>query len=464
MAQDIDFLYRERVESKPMAERFRDITGPGIKHGFKLRIGTGAFSLTISRDGNNDSVAYLPSGAKVSESTDLVDHIAVEPNTASAGLPRVDAIFAVYEHGSPTSKVNYLLIKGSNNNVAPQNPNIYTHLLLGTVRMFPGAEPIRVSDISNVAQGFAKLEVAGDSFFHGEADFDKPVVFRSRVVFLDETVGGNGGTGGATSTYFNVLPTPIVAAPGQTDFTLPVPYTMGKDALFPLVDGKKTFRSSFIELNDTQFRLVSPCVGGEKIDAFWYNNLASFTPAAHDHNERYYQKFEIANRSLRTLEDYFNGMNGRNATHNLGHKNYSVVAVTPIEKTTEVGTISTEIGDNDIKVYNSGTYRGKFIISYILNNPLDSVPTPEHLGEYSVFSEEFDFAAGIYRVAKYVRKDGTIYGHSSLSEPNLDGRYTNLTMRYYNSDGSRVIRTELWVLAYDTDGRIISKVQQHITS
>lgn len=462
MAQDIDFVFRERVTSKPMNERFRDITGHGVKHGFKLRKGSGAFSLTLSRDNHNESIAYLPSGTKVTETTDLINHLVVEPNTASAGLPRVDNIYAVYEHGSPTAKVNYIVIKGTNNNTPPQNPNIYTHLLLGSVRLFPGSEPILESNITNIKQGLAMIEVAGDAFFHGEAEFDGPVVFRGQVTFLDGTVGGDGESSGATTTYFNVLPTPIVATAGQTDFTLPVPYTMGKDAIFPYIDGKKLVRSSFIELNDRTIRLTSGQTVGAKFDCFWYNNLAAFTPAVHNHDERYYQKHEVSNRVVRSMTDYFNGMTGRVVSHNIGHKNYAILSVVPIEKTTDVGNISTEISDNDIKVYNTGAYRGKFSVSYQINNPLDLVPTPEHLGEYSVFSIDFDAIAAIYRIVEFKRKDGTLYARSTLSEPNVDGQYTNLFMRYYNSDGSRILRTEIWVLAYDADGRVTTKALQNV--
>lgn len=465
MAQDIDFVFRERVTSKPMNERFRDITGPGVKHGFKIRKGSNSFSLTISRDGNEDSIAYMPSGAKVTETTDLVNQLVVEPNTASAGLPRVDNIYAVYEHGSPTAKVNYIIIKGTNNNTAPQNPNIYTHLLLASVRLFPGSEPVLESNITNVKQGLARLEVAGDAFFHGESEFDGPVVFRGQVTFLDGTVGGDGGDGGdggATTTYFNVLPAPIITSAGQTDFTLPVPYTMGKDAIFPYIDGKKIARSAFIEINDRTIRLTSPQAAGLKFDALWYNRLASFTPAVHNHDERYYQKSEVSNRIVRSMTDYFNGMTGRVCTHNIGHKNYDVVSVVPIEKTSEVGVISTEVSDNDIKIYNSGSYRGKFTVSYQINNPLDLVPTPEHLGEYSVFSLDFDAASAIYRIVEFKRKDGTLYARSTLSEPNLEGQYTNLFMRYYNSDGSRILRTEIWALAYDADGRVTTKALQSV--
>ena len=36
-------------------------------------------------------------------------------------------------------------------------------------------------------------------------------------------------------------------------------------------------------------------------------------------------------------------------------------------------------------------------------------------------------------------------------------------MTYYNSGGTQAIRTEVWALTYDADGRTTSKVLQSIT-
>ena len=463
MAQNIDFLYNEELRSREANRRFLDLTGPSVLKGFRLEKGSTGFSITLSRAGNAKSVAISPSGAKVEEDTDLVNVVTLEPNTAGAGLPRIDGIYLVYQHGQRDARATYQVVKGENNNVAPQNPNINTHLLLGWVRLYPGLEPIAESEVHSVPQGFARFEVAGSSFFHGPAVFDEPVTFKASVTFEDGTEGGGGGGGSTSSTYFDRLPVALVATEGQQDITLPTSYALGKDALFVYVDGLLVEKAKVVETSDTTFRLTEPLRSGQKVNVYWYKSLATFTPQVHNHDERYYQKYEVSNRMLRTANDFFNGPLGRTVIHNLNHKNYDVIAVVPTEKTSSLGTVSVEIGANDIKVYNDGSYRGKFVLSYQIRNALDYTPTPEHLGEYSVLSKDFDSSAGVYKTNEYKRKDGTLYAKSVLSEPTVQNRFSRATMSYYNSGGTQVIRTEVWALTYDADGRTTSKVLQSIT-
>lgn len=461
MTQRVDFQFGELLRSSETNQRFGDITGPGILHGFKLMKGTSSFSLTLSRNGFNESVAFTPTGAKVAENTDLIDVLTLEANTASSGLPRIDNVYLVYQPGTATAQANYVVVKGENNNVQPQNPNIRTHLLLGSVQVFPNNEPVAANMISTVSPGFAKLEVAGTAFFHGEAEFDKPVVFRQGVTFMDGTSGGGGG-GSTASTYYDVLPAPIITTEGQTDFTLPSSYSVGKNALFVYLDGSLVPRSKVIETSDTTFRLTHGSKDKQSLDAYWYKSLSTFTPQSHNHDADYYKKFEVANRLPKAITDYFNGTNGRSIVHNLGHQNYDVVSIIPLGKTFSIGSISVEKGDNDFKVYNQGAVGDKFVATYIVRNNLDYAPTPEHLGEYSVFSKDWNATAGVYTRLEYKRKDGTLYMSAMLSNPNAQNRFTTVTAEYYNSDSSKVIRKELWALAYDVDGRAISKVLQSI--
>lgn len=462
MAQNIDFLFNERLTSAPMNKRFLDITGPGILRGFRLTKGSGGFNISLVRDGANDSCAVMPSGAKVEESTDLVDVLTLEANTATAGLPRIDGIYLVYQHGGRDAVATYAIVKGENNNTLPANPNPKTHLLLGWVQVYPRTAPLTESGIFTATKGFARLEVAGDAWFHGEAEFDKPVTFKSQVTFENGTVGS--GSNETARVYYDVLPAPITASAGQTDFTLPSVYAVGKNALFVYIDGELLPMTRVIETSDTTFRLTNPLQGGEIVFCMWYKQLSAYTPAAHNHDERYYQKYEVTNRLLRTASDFFNGPNGRTVVHNLGHRNYDVVSVVPLEKTSALGTVSVELYDNDIRVYNDGSYRGRFTLSYQVRGSLDYTPTPEHLGEYSVFSEDFDATARVFKTTRYNRKDGTTYCVSRLSQPNVNNRFTLATVEYHNSQGTRVIRTEVWAFAYDGEGRVVSKALQRIVT
>lgn len=461
MAQNIDFLFNERLTSAPLNKRFLDIVGPGILRGYRLAKGTSNFSISLLRDGAKDSCAITPSGAKVEEDTDLMNVLTIEANTATAGLPRIDGIYLVYQHGNRDATASYIVVKGDNNNTMPVNPNPNTHLLLGWVQVFPNTTPLTNTGIFTQTKGFSRLEVAGDAAFHGNAAFDKPVTFKGPVTFESGAVGVSEAE--SARVFYDVLPSPFIAAPGQADFTLPSVYAVGKNALFVYVNGELLPMSRVIETSDTSFRLTNPLAGGESVFVMWYKQLTAFTPKTHDHNDIYYQKYEVTNRLVRTASDYFNGLNGRTIVHNLGHRNYDVISVVPLEKTSTLGNVSVEIYDNDIRVFNDGSYRGRFTVSYQIRNALDYTPTPEHLGEYSVFSEDFDTLSQVFKTTKYKRKDGTVYMTSRLSQPNADNRFTLATVEYNNSDATRVIRTEVWAFSYDKEGRVTAKVLQRIT-
>lgn len=458
MAQIIDTLYQKKVESAPLNKRFLDENGgASVLRGFKLTKGTTNFAISLTRNGNDRSQAVTPSGAKVEEDTDLIDQITIAPNTATSGLPRIDHVYMQYLHGSPSAKATYVVVKGTS--TPPANPNNKTHLLLGVVRVFPNSQVLQTADLESVPQGKAALEVAGEVKVHGPATFDGEVVFNGSVTFMDTSNGGGSG-GSATNTFFDSFTSSVVATQGQTDFTTPNAYIMGKNALKVFKNGVRLPKEAVVEVSATKFRLVSPSAAGDKIFAEWYSNLNVFNVGSHNHNDLYYQKFETANRLPKTATDFFNGDIGRRVTHQLGHLNYTIIAVTPTEKSSSVGDITVVKGTNEIVVYNSGNYRGKFDLSYMIKSPIDYQPTPEELNEYNSSASNYDQTSGMYTTVTFNRNDGTLYCRSTLQNANTDGYFTRLTVQYYNTLGTTVVRLEQWQLAYDAEGRIINRVLQ----
>lgn len=453
MAQIIDIKYQEKAQSKPLNKRFVDITGPSVLNGFRIQKGTTDFTIGFLRGGYNSSVAITPSGARVEETTDLLDRVTVNPNMAVSGSPRVDSVFLKYVYGTTTAEAEYVVVEGGS--VPPPNPNVNTHLLLGYVYVHPNAQPIRNGDIISVPYGFNRLEVAGQSFFHGTAEFDGKVVFKGEVDFL-----GGGGSGGGTGSpsFVEHLPIPFVASSGQTEFTLPSPYTMGTQTLFVYVNGELAPPSTWQEVSNTKFRFYEPFKGGEKIGAFWYKSISLYTPASHNHDDLYYRKYEIAQRAVRYATDFFAGSNGRSISHFLGDLNYHVISVIPVEKTNNVGEISVEKRDMEIIVYNSGSYRGKFDLSYIVKAPYGDTTEVNSQSEiYTSDSTNYDSAGNVYGVVDHKRKNGTMAMKTTLTTPNAKGQYTRLRQDIYNTSGTQVLETKTWVLVYDESGHVKTK-------
>lgn len=456
MTQFIDTLYQKKVESAPLNKRFLDANGgPSVLRGFKLAKGTSNFKVSLLRDGNDRSQAVTPSGAKVEENTDLIDQITIAPNVASSGLPRIDHVYMVYMHGSPTARASYIVVQGTS--TPPANPNATTHLLLGSVRVYPNSQVLQSQDIQSVPQGMSSIEVAGDAEIHGGIVIDGPATFNGPVTMLDGSNGGGGG-GTGSNVFFESYSSSVIATQGQTDFTTPTAYVMGKNALLVYKNGVRVPKEGIVEVNATKFRLVNPCASGDKVFAQWYAALNVFNVGSHNHNDLYFQKFEVANRLPRTASDFFNGDIGRRVTHQLGHLNYTVTAVVPTEKSSSVGDITVDKRANEIVVYNSGNYRGKFDITWAIKSPIDYQPTPEELNEYNSGASDFDSTSGMYKTVKYNRNDGTLYCQSVLSNPNVDGNFTRVVVNYYNTLGTAVVRREEWQLAYDIEGRVINRV------
>lgn len=453
MSQKIGVNFRSRAESQPLNERFKDITGPCILSGFRLQKGSQNFSISLVRAEYLTSMAIAPSGVKVEENTDLIDILPIEPNMEVSGLPRVDSIYLVYTFGTSTAQATYKVIKGTN--VPLDNPNKLTHLLLGYVYVYPNNQPLRTSDMVSLPYGFSHLHVAGQAVFNGEAIFNEPVRFNGPVEFMDGTSGGGGGTGGSTS-KIERLQAPILATAGQQTFTLPFSYSVNTKSLFVYKNERLQPPSEYQEVSTTSFKFHTPLDAGDKVWAYAYSGVTIYSPAEHSHDDRYYQKWEIANRSIRYAQDYFAGSSGRTVTHYLGHTNYIIVSVLPVEKTADVGTISVEPRANEIIVYNTGTYRGKFHLTYQLKVPFEYTATNEDKGFLNIQATTLNNITGVYEVVEHKRQDGTMYMKSTLHTI-VSGRYSRLKTDYYNTSGTQIIETKTWALNYDQRGNVISK-------
>jgi hypothetical protein len=66
---------------------------------------------------------------------------------------------------------------------------------------------------------------------------------------------------------------------------------------------------------------------------------------------------------------------------------------------------------------------------------------------------------GIYTIITYKRKTAnTTYMVSTLSNPNVDGKYLTRTEKYYDRNGTTQVDTVTYTLAYDADGDLLSEV------
>ena len=63
-----------------------------------------------------------------------------------------------------------------------------------------------------------------------------------------------------------------------------------------------------------------------------------------------------------------------------------------------------------------------------------------------------------YTVVDYKRADTTLYLKSTLSNSDTNGYYQTCTLDLYDALGTTIIKTTVWTLTYDADGKIITKV------
>lgn len=455
MTQHIDIEFKERATSSALNQRFRDITGPTILSGYRLALGSSQFSIHLLRGDHASSVAITPSGAKVTEDSDVLDAVTIEPNDLNEGNPRVDSIYLVYQYGTENAQAYYMVVPGVGGSSVPSpNPNPNTHLIIGYVHVPPLGAPLLDSHLESLNVGIHTLEVANSATFHGDATFKKPVVFEHEVTFL----AGTDGAEDPNSSFSEQLVYPIIAEPGQQSFNVPIPYTPKKNTLFVYKDGEPQPPHTFDEDSPTTFKFHDPLLGGEEIYYRWFRNISLYTPDLHQHDELYYRKNEVNNRSLHHSEDYFAGQDGRVISHYLGTTNYVVVSVIPIDKAANLGEISVEKRANEIIVYNTGTYRGKFDISYYVKQAYQYTPNSEDVGLFDIVSEDTDDTTNTYRKVKYKRKDGTLYLETNLENFDARGYYRRVRLDFYNTSGTAVINTKYYALDYDAKGLLYSRI------
>lgn len=456
MTQYIDIQYREKATSTAINKRFRDITGPSVLSGFRLGLGSEPFSVSLLKSSYISSVAITPSGARIEEDQDLPDAVYIEPNDLNEGNPRIDSIYLVYQFGSEDAVASYTVVTGIGGNPAPSpNPNQNTHLLLGYVNVPPMGVAPTLADLTPVPIGLHTLEVANSATFKGPATFKDEVVFERPVRFLDGTVGAED----PNSSFREQLTYPITATPGQQEFIVPSPgYSPKQNVLQVFVDWLPQPPSMYDENSPTTFKFHDPLNGGEKVWFTWFRNIALYTPEEHDHDELYFRKNEVNNRSLIHSEDYFGGPDGRVISHYLGTTNYVVLNPTTTEKATDIGEITVEKRANEIVVYNSGTYRGKFDIAYYMKQSYQYTPNSEDIGFFDIVSSDWDEAAKVYKVVKYKRSNGTVYVQTTLDNFDARGYYRRMKLDFYNTTGTAVIQTRWYALDYDIKGLLYSKV------
>lgn len=455
MAQFIDIEFRERATSTSLNKRFRDITGPAVLSGYRLALGSEDFSISLSRAPYISSVAITPSGARIEEDQDVLDAVMIEPNPLNAGTPRVDSIYLYYQFGGQGVPATYVVVPGTGgSNLPASNPNPQAYLLLGYVNVPPlGAAP-QTTDLISAELGLNTLEVANNSTFHGTATFEDTVVFTKPVTFLD----GTQGVLDPNTSFFDELPYPIVANPNDQTFTLPSTYEPNTKTLWVYKDWVVQPPSEYIQDSNTTFKFIDPLKGGEKIWARWARNVALYTPAAHNHDDLYYRKNEINARMLHPVSDFFAGMDGRVIYHYLGTTNYVVTLPTPTDKETDVGQISIEKTADTIIVYNTGTARSQFDLSYYMEQAYQYTPNDEDTGMMNIVSSNLDNATFTWKQVNYLRPtDQTLYIQTLLTNFDSRGYYRRLTINWYNSDGSAVIKTQIYALDYDSNGLLYQR-------
>ena len=458
MAQYIDTRYRARATSDALNKRFGNITGPSVLQGFRIFKGSIDFTISLMSGGYKSNVAITPSGAQVEETNDLINVLQVAPNGSGSGEPRIDSVYLVFEYGVEDKQASYKIIQGTPGNSA-ENPNKKTHLLLGYVYVYPNNQTLRDVDIISVPLGFSHLNVSGYSTFSGEASFEEDVTFKGNVTF--EQGGGSGGSSGP-STLVERMASPVIATEGQTDINLTGDYTPGTKTLFVYRNGKLQPPNRFQEVNARLFRFYDALHEGEEVWAFWYKGLNVYKVPSHNHDSLYFRKQDVIEKLPRFTTDFFAGENGRVITHNLGHTDYIILGITPIERTSDVGEITVEKQENKIIVYNSGTYRGKFDMSYLPKTPGQASggeAISELTSQFNVESLEYDEEANVYKKVRYRRFDNTLYFEAILSSKDTSGKYTRLLVDYYNQSGTKVIEEQEWALTYDTMGNIKNKTK-----
>ena len=444
MTQFIDIKYNDDVKSRPINERFLDITKSTVLKGFHILKGDGPFDLTLSRGHSKESAAITPSGAKVTETEDLDNVIQITPNDTEA--ERVDAIYLKYEYGRRDSVATYVTVSADKEeNVI--NPNPSTHLLLGWINVPPRKAPLNENSFRSVPKGIRIPNMVGDTVFDGN------FIFKGDITIEGE-INGSIGTD-IQGTFIEKMLSPIKVERKDQTFTTHKPYIMGSNSLFVYLNGELLLPNDVLEMSPTTFKITKDLEVGDTVWAFWFLKIQLIKNEDHDHDDRYYTKDEINNRMVIYLKGNFKGMSGDILEHNLNGLDYSVIGVTPVSKTTDVGYISVSKESERVVVYNSGSYRGPYDIGLILNN--DSDVFPHGIGNvYKVVADTPETATSVYRSVKRYRKNMTLHSESVLTQKNAKGLYSNLEIKFYDFQGKDVVNRRNYRLVYDSKGTLIS--------
>jgi hypothetical protein len=454
MAQYIDIEFRERATSTPLNKRFRDITGPTVLSGFRLALGSENFSISLTKGNYSTSVAITPSGARVEEDMDVLDAVMIEPNDLNVGNPRVDSIYMVYQFGSEGVPASYVVVPGTGGSTEPStNPNPNTYLLLGYVNVPPTGAAPQATDLTSVDVGLNTLEVVNSSTFHGPSTFKDAVIFERPVQFLDGTTGAED----PNASFFEQLSYPILAAPGQQSFTVPKPYIPNTNSIRVYKDWIVQPPSEYTEDSTTTIKFFDPLNGGEKIWFTWARNISLYTPADHNHDTLYYRKNQINNMMLHSTSDFFAGTDGRVIYHYLGTTDYIIIPPVPTDHASDVGEITVDKNADTIVVYNTGTYRGQFDLSYYLKTSYQYVPNDEDIGMFNITALDLDSATMTWKTVNYKRSDGTLYLQTLLQNFDARGYYRRLIINFYNTSGTDIVDTKVYALDYDTNGLLYQR-------
>lgn len=455
MTQYIDIAFRERATSTSLNKRFRDITGPAVLSGFRLALGSENFSISLVRAPYISSVAVTPSGARVEEDQDIPDATMIEPNALNTGSPRVDSIYLAYQFGTEGAVASYVVVTGTGgSNLPAPNPNPNNYLLLGYVNVPPLGAPPQVQDLTSVNIGINTLEVANNATFHGTATFEDAVVFNKPVTFMD----GTQGVVDPNSSFFDELPYPITANPGDQSFTLPSSYEPNTHTIEVYKDWVIQPPTEYTQDSSTTIKFFDPMNGGEKIWMRWARNVALYTPAAHNHDDLYYRKNEINAMAMHYTSDFFGGMDGRVIYHYLGTTDYVVTSPVPTDKESDIGNISIEKTADTIIVYNTGTARSQFDISWYMEQAYQYTPNDEDVGMMNITASNLDTKNFTWLEVDYKRPtDNTLYLQTLLSDFDARGYYRRLNINWFNSDGTQIIKTQVYALDYDTNGLLYQR-------
>lgn len=68
-------------------------------------------------------------------------------------------------------------------------------------------------------------------------------------------------------------------------------------------------------------------------------------------------------------------------------------------------------------------------------------------------------AEGLFTIVTYKRSDNTVYKTSMLSG-GTSSQYTTRTVKWFDTDGTTILATDVYTLTYDADGDLLSEVLQ----